>query len=209
VFEVRQLISDELAALNAVPRVDITGLALTLGSLMDRVDALPLQRVQRDKPASPAQDGEGTTAPPQDWRGRIVALLHGMWEQFKTLVVIRRSDQPVKPLLSEEAQQYLYQNLRLTLAAARVALLNRDARSFRDDLARARRWIEAYFQPEAAETSAMLASLQELSRAEITPELPDISASLARLRRLIETRARGATAAESGAAPAVAPGAAP
>ena len=184
---VRKHIRAEMMALNAIEKPDISGMALTLGSLTEAVDHLPLL----DKtPPGDASAMAGENEEPRTWR----QLLHAVWEDLKSLVRVRRHDQPVEPLLPPDKEWYLRQNLRLKLEQARLALLSRDTVLFRQSLTESGRWLTIFFDPQTPAVASLSKTLVDLGRVEINPELPDISASLRELRgqmRRLDEQATG------------------
>ena len=74
----------------------------------------------------------------------------------------------------------MYQNLRLKLETARLALLERREGSYHDSLTSAEKWLKQYFIGE--ERDAALATLTALNSETITVTMPDISASLVWLK---------------------------
>ena len=79
-------------------------------------------------------------------------------------------------MLVPEQRYFLYQNLRLQLESARLALLNADASSYKHSLQTAVSWLERYFAGD--ERDAMLNTLNALQQQQIEIAIPDISASL-------------------------------
>lgn len=168
-FEVRRALAQEIAALRAVPAVDVTGLALRLGAINDAVERLPF-------PLAP-----GTTAVTaneaneyQGWR-RIV---HDIWQALRELVIIKHRDQADQVLLTSDERQLLQLNLRLSLEAAQVALIRRDDKIFHDQLRRAQEWITRYNDASAPATQTALQELAHMQETKLTPTPPDLSASL-------------------------------
>jgi len=184
---VREALARARAALEAVPRPDVEGMALELASLGERVEALPLAPAYR-RPAPPAGPGAaaeaGQAAEGPAWRRALATA----WEALRGLVVVRRADRPIQPLLAPDEQYFLVLNLRLKLDAARVALLERRERTFRAALADARAWLLTYFDPEDAAVKAMAASLARLGEARLRPELPNLAEPLAQLREALAAR---------------------
>ncbi len=176
---VRQSIANEITALKAVVVPDITGLALTLASLIGRVEDLPLRDVPHVRTArSVAGDGEENTQP-LDWADIPGAI----WRDIRGLVVVRREDKPIEPLRAPEEAWYLRQNLQLKLEQARLSLLRHETVLFHQLLDEATHWLKAKFDGESAAVESMLESLQNLQQAELQPSLPDISDSLRVLRQ--------------------------
>jgi len=90
--------------------------------------------------------------------------------------VIRHDQTGEAAVLAPEQRYFLYQNLRLQLESARLALLNADNNSFQHSLKTAITWLDQYFTGE--ERDAMLASLNSLAEQKIDVSIPDISGSL-------------------------------
>ena len=78
--------------------------------------------------------------------------------------------------MAPEQRYFLYQNLRLQLESARLALLNADTDSFQHSLKTAITWLEHYFTGD--ERDAMLETLNSLAEQNIDVSIPDISGSL-------------------------------
>jgi uroporphyrin-3 C-methyltransferase len=207
---VRQAIAEEIATLRAVPVVDRDGLALELQQLAMGVDQLRVQGTQYtpEKPADVTGDNDSWRA--KSWREIPGAL----WTALKELVVVRRNDQPVGPMLPPDAQFFLYANLKLQLDAARLALLAEEPAAWRASLDSARNMLGQYFDPEDVRSQRYQEALERLAAVEVRPDLPDISGSLQTLRQemalagMDEAAATPAdqTAAEQDEAPATAAG---
>jgi uroporphyrin-3 C-methyltransferase len=191
VLKVRGLLASEINALSALQKSDTEGLALTLGTLIDSINQLPLT-VKSSTPLK-AQDKPRA----DDWR----SLLSNIWSSLKSLVVVRYDNKTAEPLIAPEQSYYLYQNLRLQLETARLALLQRDTPTFRATLNTARNWLNTYFVTDAAITRNMLDTLGRLSATDISPPLPEISASLKALVSLMEDKATQVPVISSEAAP--------
>jgi uroporphyrin-3 C-methyltransferase len=171
---VRKHIVADVMALNAIDEPDIAGMALTLGSLTEAVAHLPI--LAKAPPGDANVEAEDDQ--PRTWR----RMLHAAWEDLKSLVRVRRHDQPVEPLLPPDQEWYLRQNLRLKLEQARLALLSRETVLFRQTLAESGRWLTAFFDPQTPAVASLSKTLDDLGRVELNPELPDISAALRELR---------------------------
>ncbi len=179
ILKVRALLADEINALSTLKLTDTPGLALSLNSLIDSVDQVPLPTHAANLPS--AKELPRT----EDWR----VLLNNIWSALKSLVVIRYDNKTAEPLIAPEQSYFLYQNLRLQLEAARLALLRRDTPTFNATLNTARTWLTTYFDTSAPATKQMLETLARLSKTDISPPLPEISASLKALVELMEDKA--------------------
>ncbi|HYW04160.1 MAG TPA: uroporphyrinogen-III C-methyltransferase [Gammaproteobacteria bacterium] len=175
---VRKAIADEMTALRAVPRPDVTGMAMQLDSLSRHAQEWPLANPARPRPPGTA----GSPATPSaagPWWQRAWQSVVGV---FRQMVVIRHHAKPIQPLVPPEEAQLVRGIAALRLDSARSALLRRDAKLYDAQLASARSWIERYFDHKAASVQAALAGLQKLQAAKLAPKLPDLSGSLEKLQ---------------------------
>lgn len=194
---VREQIVHDLSSLRAVQRVDINGMALYLADLSGRVSKLPL------KDQTPLLEHEPGAAPkkPQihNWR----ELVESIWHDLRRLVVIREKTPSGVALLQPEHRLYLFENLRLELASARLAVLRRDSANVQASLDMVSRWLKRYFDTRSSAVSSVLDRLANISRADLKPALPDISGALDALeqyRRSHRPAGAAATTAQGSAA---------
>jgi uroporphyrin-III C-methyltransferase len=174
---VRRLLAEELAGLKAVPRPDVEGIVLTLGTLSSTLDELPLKqsapRRFRAEAEAPARKLEG-------WDRAWAAIRNA----FFSLVNVRRTDSPVSPLLSDAEQSVVVRSLDLELQLARLAIMRDDAGMYRRSVEAAMDRVRQNFDVSAPEVEATLVTLKDLATAELPEELPDISGSLATLLKV-------------------------
>jgi uroporphyrin-3 C-methyltransferase len=120
-------------------------------------------------------------------------LLGELWRELKSLIRIERLDRPDPALLSPSHAFFLRENLKLRLVNARLALLQRDGKSFRQDIRQAQAWIERYFDTRAKPVQAALATLKQLAAADVgRAVLPSLQESLTTLRNFKIARRSGA-----------------
>jgi uroporphyrin-3 C-methyltransferase len=176
----RKQIGRDIERLKAQPTADVPGLALKIESLVGLVDRLPLAYEQR--PTAAAAAATPAAAPAGFW----VALLADLGQELRQLVRIERTDGGAADpaLLSPTQAVFLRENLKLRLVNARLALLARDGRSFRQDIRLAGEWLERYFDSHAKPVQASLATLKTLGATDIGGEVPALSETLDTLRAL-------------------------
>ena len=174
--EVRRALTQELQALQSMEMPDIEGMTLTLANLAERTASLPLrQNVEvPDEEANPPVDPELTGL------SRAVASIK---RAFGDIVSVRRTDQPVTPLLAPDAAYFLRANLALQFQAARLALLKGEQQVFEQSLDDAADWLREYYDADSGAVASVLQTIGQLadSGVDITP--PDISESLQLLRQ--------------------------
>ena len=183
-FRVREAIAEERTRLQALPRPDLTSASLTISSLIDRAENLPLRaRV------APKQFGGGTRrsaieSPDQHWTQRIWSAVR---EAVASLFLIRRDDNSATlRLLPAEDEAVLVHVLILKLESARVALLRGNTAAFRESTRSAADWLRRYFRAEDPGVIAALAEIERLQPLELSAPPPDITASLTLLRQALD-----------------------
>ncbi|HET7922755.1 MAG TPA: uroporphyrinogen-III C-methyltransferase [Gammaproteobacteria bacterium] len=182
---VRQLIAKETTALNAVPQADIEGMALSLSSLAEASDTLPLKRVAPEH-YQPGNAPAATQQKPTLWQRIKISVAN----LGAILFTVRHRKTNIEPLLPPDQEFFLRRNLELRLTAARAALLNRDGAAFKTSAHTAQAWLETYFNGADAGVKAAIEQLRDMQTQDISPALPDISASLTLLRKLEAPRDR-------------------
>lgn len=167
--EVRKALAVDIANLQSVPVVDVTGFYLRLSALNGKIDELPLI----NKPTiSPAQNPAEVNAPNPSWWQRG---LKASWESLRQIVVIRYNETGKLPLIPPDQQAYFYQNLHAVLLQAMWALLHGQNDIFRTSLGQASSWINEYAVPNSSITQAMLTDLSQLEKTDIHPAVPKIT----------------------------------
>lgn len=188
-IDIRSQLAREIGALQALPRPDVTGLAVRIADLGKRVDILPL-------PGRDALLGADRSSAPEaaavddshdrDWR----EAANKVWGDLRKLVVVRHQSRDQHEVLTPKESYFLRENLRLKLESARLSLLQRESDAYRSDLDTARAWIDRYFVADSVEVAQMLYAIDDLAAAEIEVKRPDISGSL-RLVRLMRAQIVG------------------
>lgn len=177
---VREAIANELAALDAVPQVDRTGLYLALNAQQERISTLRLSQEIEEQAV--------TSSIEQPPTGTFQRQLARFGEELKDLVVVRHHDEALEALITPEQESYLRQSLRLVLEQTQLALLNEEKALYDASIDKALQLLNDYYDTTREETQSVIARLEELKQAEVKPELPDISASQQELARFIDNR---------------------
>lgn len=179
---VRREIAREIAALEAIDKVDVGGISLKLGSLAETVDRLPVapQVTQSERPTLEARaDGTVTDAAADaNWRRQA----RDLWQDMLSLVRIRTDVGTPRPLLPPEQQYFLRENLKLMLFSAQAALLQGNAGVFQQNIKAAQQLLKDYFDEDTQVVAGAQAELDKMRNSKLVAELPDISRSLTALR---------------------------
>lgn len=182
----RKLIARDIERLKATPGANISGLSLKIESVVAAVDSLPLAYEQRPtavavKPVSPSKPASADY-----WR----ELGADLWREFRQLVRLERIDQADPALLSPNQSFFLRENLKLRLLNARLALLQRDGKTFREEIRQAREQLDRYFDGHAKPVQAAQGTLRTLATTDVSFDLPGLAETLTALRNLKFARER-------------------
>lgn len=189
---VRKLIARDIERLKGTPGANVSGLSLKIESVVAAVDGLPLAYEQRPKAVAAKPAGAAKPASVDYWR----ELGNDLWREFRQLVRIERIDQADPALLAPNQSYFLRENLKLRLLNARLALLQRDGKVFREEIRQSREMLERYFDSRAKPVQAAQSTLGLLATTDVSFDLPGLAETLTALRNLKFARERrpGATA---------------
>lgn len=177
---VRQSISDDVAAVEELAASDAEGIALRLGSLAGRVQALPLKASLAPEPTREAGAADTEGSGWQRFKRRLVDLASGLFR-------VRRTDQPAAPLLSPEESFFLHRNVELDLKAARLAAMSGDQANYDAGLGSAKEAVASYFVGEDPAVQSFVAALDDLMAREVVRRWPDLTGTLEQLRAITIT----------------------
>lgn len=182
---VRKLLARDIGRLKTLPLADVSGMAARLEGIAASVDGLPLAYVQRPPKAAAPTETKTSRADvgmsdPEYWRLLGADLIN----ELKQLVRVEYMDQPAPALLAPTQTFFLRENLRLRLINARLSLLQRDGRSFRDDMQQAQRWLELYFDMRNPGVKSARDTLKQLAAIDLNPQLPSLDETLTSLRSI-------------------------
>ncbi|AHE66065.1 uroporphyrinogen-III C-methyltransferase [Legionella oakridgensis] len=180
-FAVRQAIAKEITEAQAIPDVDIAGLLSRLDAAQNLVNTIPIK-----KSVIPSDDKQQETpsdTTPSAWRERLKESV-GLLEK---LVVIRRHDETMQPLLTTTQEAMLRENIRLNLQEAQWAILQNNETIYKIALNQALKSIQNSFKQNAPTTKALIIQLQAMQQASLIQKKPTIETSLSLLNQFIES----------------------
>jgi len=173
---VRQALSDELRSLELLEKPDTAGITLTLASLANVVDSLPLQQQAPPETVS----NEPIIDPQLTGMDRALASVRNT---FDRVVTVRDAGDASLALSAPEARYFLRANLALQLQAARIALLRGEETIFRQSLDDAYQWLNAYYDVESTGVQSARRTIDDIRESVLRVAMPDISGSLRLLRQ--------------------------
>lgn len=189
VYPVRQQLAREILALKGLTGVDRTGLYLTLEAAIDSIHQLTDQAlISENAPGFVVNAAQGESAGTGEEPGAVVQAWNKVKATLMQVVVVRRMDEPVKPLLSPDQSAYARLNLQLMLEEAEMAVLRGNQPLYERALTKARTTIDDWYNASNPRVTALSETLAELAGKNVDPELPDISQSLDLLKERLAGR---------------------
>ncbi len=186
---VRQMIRENIASLKGVELPDRGALAQKVIEMEGRLNTLPLrnegQIAALKENVKPHDVQVAPGEPTQPWWERLGSLAK---EQFKDIVVVRRSRSNEPPLMAVQEEYFLLQNLRMELEAMRIALLSNDVPSYLESDATAQKWIKTYFDTNDSKVGEFLAELETLRNIKLKPYIPAVGTTLQAFLDAMQTR---------------------
>jgi uroporphyrin-3 C-methyltransferase len=183
---IRKLVGRDIDRLKALPQADVPGISLKLESVIASVDTMPLAHEQRPK-VEPLLKPARSFADLGFWE----ALGTDFWDEMKQLIRVERMDHPAPALLAPSHAFFLRENIKLRLVNARLSLLQRDGKGFREDLRQARDWLDVYFDNRARTVQTASSTLKSVATVEVGQEVPTLGEALTALRNLKVARDKG------------------
>lgn len=183
ILGIRQAIAKDIAQTQALPSVDVAGLLSQLDAAQSSINDLSIPLPISENVAS----AENTTPPANNlptWRAR----LQNSMNILEKLVVIRRHNQEIKPLISPAFEALLKEKLRLNLQEAQWAILNNEPFVFQLVLKQAIDSLKMNFNANAPNTAALIKKLTELQQTNITQKRPRMGSALSMLNELIDAK---------------------
>ncbi|MDH5355871.1 MAG: uroporphyrinogen-III C-methyltransferase [Gammaproteobacteria bacterium] len=174
---VRVKISDEIAELKTRKRADLVGMTLKLSQLAQQIRVLKPGFQPRIEESS-----ESVAETEQE-----ASIEQQVKTFFSSLISVKR-DTAMSPTQTEaliiDVGQTLEDNLKLT----RWSVLERDAFQYSRLMKENVELFQQYYNLDDAANHDFYSQLQDLQKAEIKPEKPDINGSLEMLKRVISKR---------------------
>ena len=171
---VRAAVASDIAAVRAVPKVDLEGIYLRLAALAEQAANLVIFEF-------PDQESATRESTADTWQARFEQGYEEALVKLSDYIIIRRRDVPMQALMDPQWEGLVRQNLRMLLEQAQVALLSSNQALYEASLERASRWVEEFFQSDEAAARAMDREIRQLADLQVAVSLPDISGSLSAL----------------------------
>ncbi len=180
VFATRQEISTALAGLANSDALDREGVYLRIANLDRQVAQINLLASMRQS----FDQARNADSQPVD----IAAAEEGFGASFysflSSVFVLREWEETPDAMLAPGQESQVKQSLRLFLAGAQLALLQRDAEMYQRSLSDAEDWLQRFKVTETNVGQSMTAEIAELKAIDIDPQLGSFEQALTRIRQI-------------------------
>ena len=175
---VRAAIAEDITALRLANSVDRQGIYLELQALAKHTQALPLIDLA-SKPDWLPQENVA--------ENNRDSAAQGFWQQFTSMIRIRRQSTPIEPLLQPTEAAILRRNLQMMLEQAQVALLREEQIIYRQSLLKVQNYLDRFFQFNSS-VQTLESRIKALAELQIEQQLPAINRSVEVLEALLIAR---------------------
>lgn len=171
----RSEIIKTIAQLKRLPKIDINEMTMRIAKISDQIQSLP------SVAPMPAQHLQQQQVEQQDWR----QIWHKTLQELRSLVVITKTEQSMKPLLT--CDQRIYFNLHASnlLQQAQWAVLHRNQKIYQSSIKQTIQLINQYFKNDP-QTVIITQQLKNLLTVNVAPEYPDIQGLMQQLKDLTD-----------------------
>ena len=185
-FPVRRAIAEDIASLKSLGHLDTEGTYLKLAAQIRQVDHLRRWQLEFRPDQSTEEVAKGDeSAEDKTWDQDLADASAAIGDKLFSLVNYREGVERVRPILPPEEEYYIRQNLKLKFEHAQLALLNGKQTAYDQSIADSIEWVGIHFDQHDSVTEAMKSALEELSNAKVDQAMPDISGSLAEIRKYL------------------------
>lgn len=201
-LNLRTALEKDLSEIKALPSDDLLRLAISLDSVVNSIENLPLlsgvqattdqtlaemTEEQPDNTATAPSDSAAQITPAaqdgfaQAWlAAKTVAKT--VWYDIKSLVEVTKVNSPEVLLLSNRQEIDLRNTLRLSLLNARISLLSRQASLLKSDLERSTLLLSTYFDTKSLQVQRAQTVISEIGEVQLDLVLPELQSTTAALR---------------------------
>jgi uroporphyrin-3 C-methyltransferase len=168
---INQAIANDITAINNFNYVDETALLEKISSLATQIDSLSLVNTKLDTQPQNLKTPDTTPEPQKTW-GKF---WQNTLEKLQSIIIIRKHDAPLQPILSQTQQLFTRQHIELTLQQASWAVLHHQNSVYQYSLKKANDLLIAYFAYNLDAVKELTAQIKALQTINITTQSPTLS----------------------------------
>ncbi len=182
-FALNNTLIKDIAKLKTAPKLNLTQIISNIDMLNDAIaDAtlLPNQKDLNNAIAKSVTNAVTQSNQPSTWYGRLWHVIASV----KHLIIIRKNDPDVQPLLDIQQQQLVKSMLQSKLLLAEYAATQHNNALFQNDLGMIKKWIKKYFF-ESDSRNSLLKKLKALQTNNVDLTIPNINDTLTILNQTL------------------------
>ena len=200
-LNLRTALEKDLTEIKALPSDDLLRLAISLDSVVNSVESLPMlssvqattdqtlaQLTEEEAPEASTETNTPAVIDTQTQQGfekvwtSVKKVAQTVWYDIKSLIEVTKVDSPEVLMLSSRQETDLRNTLRLSLLNARISLLSRQATLLKSDLERSSNLLNTYFDSKSIQVQRAQTVLAEIGEVQLDLVLPELQATSAALR---------------------------
>jgi uroporphyrin-III C-methyltransferase len=180
--KIRQLLTQNLTQLKTLPHSNLSNILIQLQTLKMQISQLPL--LAKNNSIVPNSNSVASHSSENKW----LSMLKNSLNNFRNLVIIRRWNKPIEPLLPEKELQFLQHNLLLLLQQAQWALIHHEAAIYQASLQEILETIKDHFSPDASITQTAIQNINQLKQIDLQTPALDLNPLLEVILNIQKTR---------------------
>jgi uncharacterized protein HemX len=181
VIKVREQLAKELGLLKDIEVLDVVGVYSRIKLLAVKAEIMAIFLPYAGKPSTNIADL------PEQLEISGIEAIDETLADLKGLVTIRRTDQPVKAIISSNNVDFIRQQLKVKLQIAIISLVNNNEELYLSSMNDAGDWVQNNFAKNK-DAKRFIEEINALKDIPLHNKLPDISLSLKMLRDISKLR---------------------
>ena len=188
---VRQQIAKDIIALEQYAEPKQAEISQKITSLMLKLEPLPANK-QNIEDGEKIDISSGSDSSTENTDNSLWKEVKGQAKSaFKQAVIIRKHNEPIEGDLDADSRLQLYRLLQLRLETLRLMVLQGLDKEFHEQISLINTTLTHYYPEERAKP--LLADMLELDKNNLSPQRPDISASIKQLESALLTESGSST----------------
>lgn len=183
IYNLRKTIAKGINQLQSAQTLDKAGILSQISAAQAIVPSLKINKTP-ELDRSDNADVNPTDSANTDWKARFKDSIN----LFEKLVIIRRNDEAIKPIISPLYEALIKEGIQLNLAEAQWAVLNNDPQIYALGLNSAIKNIKSTFDNQANSTKSILNALNDLKQVQLTTTKPKTGQALKELNDIIKSQ---------------------
>lgn len=164
-----------LAALKALPPLNIAKIVSQLSAVQDTINALPLTQTE------PNNDAKTQDVQRSFWNN----LWNKAWQGLQKVITIKHYGAEAPHFITPDERAYLNARLCLYLSQAQWAALAHNTELFDSSIKEAESWLRAHYDTNNATAQDLLQQLKSLESTNLQPNFPELSPLINRIQQAL------------------------